>query len=166
MMSDHFGIRVADMSDAAEIKHLFQDTVLTINRQDYLPEEAADWALCGAEISHFEEIIKNQYVLVAQDSRTAIVGFASITPSGYLHSMFVHKDCQNRGIATRLLHEIERYAEDMGIKRITSEVSITARPFFESKGFVVEACQQRKAKQHLYLTNYRMAKSAHTAKNT
>lgn len=145
------------MSDAAEIKHLFQDTVLTINRQDYLPEEVADWALCGAEISHFEEIIKNQYVLVAQDSRTAIVGFASITPSGYLHSMFVHKDCQNRGIATRLLHEIERYAEDMGIKRITSEVSITARPFFESKGFVVEACQRRKAK-HLYLTNYRMAK--------
>lgn len=118
------------MSDAAEIKHLFQDTVLTINRQDYLPEEVADWALCGADISHFEEIIKNQYVLVAQDSRTAIVGFASITPSGYLHSMFVHKDCQNRGIATRLLHEIERYAEDMGIKRITSEVSITARPFF------------------------------------
>lgn len=145
------------MSDAAEIKHLFQDTVLTINRQDYLPEEVADWALCGAEISHFEEIIKNQYVLVAQDSRTVIVGFASITPSGYLHSMFVHKDCQNRGIATRLLHEIERYAEDMGIKRITSEVSITARPFFESKGFVVEACQRRKAK-HLYLTNYRMAK--------
>lgn len=153
------------MSDAAEIKHLFQDTVLTINRQDYLPEEVADWAFCGAEISHFKEIIKNQYVLVAQDSRTAIVGFASITPSGYLHSMFVHKDCQNRGIATRLLHEIERYAEDMGIKRITSEVSITARPFFESKGFVVEACQRRKAK-HLYLTNYRMAKSAHTAKNT
>ena len=145
------------MSDAAEIKHLFQDTVLTINRQDYLPEEVADWALCGAEISHFEEIIKNQYVLVAQDSRTAIVGFASITPSGYLHSMFVHKDCQNRGIATRLLYEIERYAEDMGIKRITSEVSITARPFFESKGFVVEACQRRKAK-HLYLTNFQMAK--------
>lgn len=145
------------MSDAAEIKHLFQDTVLTINRQDYLPEEVADWALCGAEISHFEEIIKNQYVLVAQDSRTVIVGFASITPSGYLHSMFVHKDCQNRGIATRLLHEIERYAEDVGIKRITSEVSITARPFFGSKGFVVEACQRRKAK-HLYLTNYQMAK--------
>lgn len=153
------------MSDAAEIKHLFQDTVLTINRQDYLPEEVADWALCGADISHFEEIIKTQYVLVAQDSWTAIVGFASITPSGYLHSMFVHKDCQNRGIATRLLHEIERYAEDMGIKRITSEVSITARPFFESKSFVVEACQRRKAK-HLYLTDYRMAKIAHTPKNT
>ncbi len=32
-----------------------------------------------------------------------------------------------------LLEEIERYAITAGIMRITSEVSLTARPFFEKK---------------------------------
>ena len=47
--------------------------------------------------------------------------------------MFVHKDFQGKGIATMLLEEIERYAITAGIMRITSEVSLTARPFFEKK---------------------------------
>lgn len=56
-----------------------------------------------------------------------------------------------------LLEEIERYAITSGIMRITSEVSLTARPFFEKKGYVVEEEQKRKANQ-LSLTNFWMAK--------
>ena len=51
--------------------------------------------------------------------------------------MFVHKDFQGKGIATILLNEIERYATATGIIRITSEVSLTARPFFEQRGYIV-----------------------------
>lgn len=40
-----------------------------------------------------------------------------------------------------------------GIMRITSEVSLTARPFFEKRGYIVEVEQKRKANQ-LYLTNF------------
>lgn len=47
--------------------------------------------------------------------------------------MFVHKDFQGEGIATMLLNEIEQYAITNGIIRITSEVSLTARPFFEKE---------------------------------
>lgn len=71
--------------------------------------------------------------------------------------MFVHKDFQRKGIATMLLSEIERHAATMGIIRITSEVSLTARPFFEKRGYIVEAEQKRKANQ-LFLTNFRMVK--------
>ena len=56
-----------------------------------------------------------------------------------------------------LLEEIERYAITAGIMRITSEVSLTARPFFEKKGYVVEEEQKRKANQ-LSLTNFWMAR--------
>ena len=69
----------------------------------------------------------------------------------------VHKDFQGEGIATMLLEEIERYAITAGITRITSEVSLTARPFFEKKGYAVEKEQKRKANQ-LSLTNFLMAK--------
>ena len=102
-------------------------------------------------------MIETHYFIVAVNRQFQIVGFSSITPQGYLHSMFVHKDFQSKGIATMLLEEIERYAIAEGIMRITSEVSLTARPFFEKKGYKVEVEQKRKANQ-LSLINFWMAK--------
>ena len=55
-------------------------------------------------------MIKTHYFIVATNQQSQIVGFSSITHQGYLHSMFVHKDFQGKGIATILLNEIERYA--------------------------------------------------------
>ena len=100
---------------------------------------------------------KDTLLCSAVNQKSQIVGFSSITPQGYLHNMFVHKDFQDKGVATVLLNEIERYAAVMGIKRITSEVSLTARPFFEKRGFVVEKEQKCRANK-LFLTNFVMAK--------
>ena len=144
-------------SDAVELKNLFQNTVLAINRRDYSQAEVEDWASCGDDLSNIENMIKTHYFIVAVNQQSEIVGFSSITSQGYLHSMFVHKDFQGEGIATMLLNEIEQYAITNGIMRITSEVSLTARPFFEKKGYIVEEEQKRKANR-LSLTNFWMAK--------
>jgi hypothetical protein len=109
-------------------------------------------------------MIKTHYFIVAVNQQSEIVGFSSITPQGYLHSMFVHKNFQGEGIATMLLNEIEQYVITNGIIRITSEVSLTARPFFEKKGYIVEEEQKRKANQ-LSLTNFWMAKQVICPKN-
>ena len=152
-MNTDFTIRIAQPADVLELKDLFQDTVLNINRRDYSKAEVEDWASCGNDISHIKEII------VATNQQLQVVGFASITQQGgYLHSMFVHKDFQGKGIATILLNEIERYATATGIIRITSEVSLTARPFFEQRGYIVTEEQKRRANQ-LSLTNFWMAKN-------
>lgn len=150
-------IRIALDTDKIELRSLYRNTVLTINRRDYSQEEVEDWASCGDDLSKIGEMIKTHYFIVAVDQLSQIVGFSSITPQGYLHSMFVHKDFQGKGVATILLKEIERYAVSVGITRITSEVSITARPFFEKRGYMVEVEQKRRANQ-LCLTNYWMAK--------
>ena len=71
----------------------------------------------------------------------------------YLYSMFIHADFQGKGIATMLLEEIERYAITKGIIQITSEVSLTARPFFEKQKYVVKKEQKRQANK-LNLTNF------------
>ena len=71
--------------------------------------------------------------------------------------MFVHKDWQRKGIASQLLSEIEAYACRFGITQITSEVSITARPFFEKQGYSVEKSQKKRAKR-LEMINYVMKK--------
>ena len=151
-------------SDAVELKNLFQNTVLAINRRDYSQAEVEDWASCGDDLSNIEDMIKTHYFIVAVNQQSEIVGFSSITSQGYLHSMFVHKDFQGEGIATMLLNEIEQYAITNGIMRITSEVSLTARPFFEKKGYIVEEEQKRKANQ-LSLTNFWMAKQTICPKN-
>ena len=156
-MNTDFTIRIARLSDASKLKDLFQNTVLTINKRDYSKAEVEDWASCGDNLSNIEEMIKTHYFIVAVNQQSQIVGFSSITPQGYLHSMFVHKDFQDKGIATMLLDEIERYAISNGIMRITSEVSLTARPFFEKRGYIVEKEQKRKANQ-LSLINFWMAK--------
>ena len=151
-MNTDFTIRIAQQSDALELMSLFQETVLHINKRDYSEAES-----CGNDLSHIKDMIKTHYFIVATNQQSQIVGFSSITHQGYLHSMFVHKDFQGKGIATILLNEIERYATATGIMRITSEVSLTARPFFEKRGYIVEVEQKRKANQ-LYLTNFWMAK--------
>ena len=163
-MTADFIIRAALESDAVELKNLFQNTVLAINRRDYSQAEVEDWASCGDNLSNIEDMIKTHYFIVAVNQQSEIVGFSSITPQGYLHSMFVHKDFQGEGIATILLNEIEQYAITNGIMRITSEVSLTARPFFEKKGYIVEEEQKRKANQ-LSLTNFWMAKQTICPKN-
>lgn len=156
-MKADFTIREAHQSDAVTLKELFQDTVLMINRKDYSEAEVKDWASCGDNLSEIEKMIRTHYFIVAVNRQSEIVGFSSITPQGYLHSMFIHKDFQGKGIATILLKEIEWYAMATGIRRITSEVSLTARPFFEKKGYIVVEEQKRKANQ-LSLTNFWMAK--------
>ena len=157
-MKTDFTIRQAQQSDAVALKELFQNTVLVINRRDYSQAEVEDWASCGDDLSNIEEMIKTHYFIVAVNQQSQIVGFSSITSQGYLHSMFVHKDFQGKGIATILLNEIERYATATGIIRITSEVSLTARPFFEQRGYIVTEEQKRRANQ-LSLTNFWMAKN-------
>ena len=128
-MRTDFTIRQAQQSEAVELKELFQNTVLAINRRDYSQAEVEDWASCGENLSAIEDMIKTHYFIVAVHQQSRIVGFSSITPQGYLHSMFVHKDFQGTGIATLLLEEIERHAIAAGIMRITSEVSLTTYPF-------------------------------------
>ena len=156
-MDKNFRIRIAKLSDTSELKDLFQNTVLNVNKRDYSLAEVEDWASCGNDLSHIEEMIKTHYFIVAINRQSQIVGFSSVTQQGYLHSMFVHKGFQGQGIATLLLKEIERYVTMNGITRITSEVSLTARPFFEKKGYIVTKEQKRKANR-LSLTNFWMAK--------
>lgn len=149
--------RPATTADIPELKELFRDTILTVNARDYTAEEVADWASCADRPGHWEELLASLHFIAACDTEGRIIGFTSIRNDGYLHSMFVHKDHQGEGIATALLQRIETYAMEHGICDITSEVSITARPFFERREYVVEQ-EQRAQANRLKLTNYIMKK--------
>lgn len=158
VMKHEFTFRTATKNDISELEELFRNTVMTVNRRDYTAEEVADWASCCESDECWEELLATLHFIIATDADGRIVGFTSIRDDGYLHSMFVHKDCQRQGIATALLRRIEDYASEHGISEITSEVSITARKFFELQGYVVE-CEQRVQANKLIMTNYKMRKT-------
>ena len=71
--------------------------------------------------------------------------------------LYIHKDYQRQGIAIALTNIIENEAVLYGISELTTDVSITAKPFFEKKGYEVIRKQSVERKGQL-LTNYKMRK--------
>ncbi len=152
-----YGMRPLTDQDIPKVQELFRSTVLTVNSKDYTKEEVKDWASCGDSIEHWKELFaKNDYI-GALDGQGNIIGFSSMDSDGHLHSMFVHENWQGRGVATRLLSEVEKMAQKYGVGKIHTEVSITARSFFEKHGYKTMKKQKQKANQ-LFLTNFKMEK--------
>ena len=158
-MVTNLGIRRLAAQDIPEMRKLFRATVLTVNSKDYTKEEVEDWASCGDSVEHWKELLAKNNYIGALDGQGGIVGFSSMNAEGYLHSMFVHKDWQGKGVATLLLSEVEKIALRYGVHKISVEVSVTARPFFEKHGYKVVKEQKAKANR-LYLTNYVMEKTS------
>lgn len=146
------------VNDIPRLKQLYKETVLSVNRKDYTAEEVEDWASCGDSDERWLELISTLHFFIAENEKGQIAGFASLSDNGLLHSLFVHKDAQRKGVASQLYRKVEEHAKQQHIKQVYSEVSKTARPFFEAQGFTVEEEQQRKANK-LYLTNYKMSKT-------
>ncbi len=150
-------LRQAIESDVENITQLFFDTIQNINIRDYSQEEVDDWSSWKVDIDKWKEKMQEQYFVVAEINNK-IIGFSSLAKDGYLDFMFVHKDNQGQGVARALLSEIERKAMEQNNNMIYSDVSITAKGFFESKGFIVERQQLKKSKQK-ELINFRMIKN-------
>lgn len=129
-------IRRAEPEETDQIRTLFFDTVTNINCKDYDDEQISVWASAYNDIKKWSSKIQEQYFIVAEEENK-ITGFGSITSDGYLDYMYVHKDHQGQGIATGLLNNLEQNAFEHDVKEIRAEVSITARPFFKSKGFEI-----------------------------
>ena len=83
-----------------------------------------------------------------------IAGFGDIDETGYLDRLYVHKDYQRRGVAAALCDAMERTVPG----KIVTHASITARPFFEGRGYTVVRAQQVE-RQGVLLTNYVMEKA-------
>ena len=82
-----------------------------------------------------------------------IVGFGDIDRKGYLDRLFVHTDYQRKGIASDICNCLEQAVQG----NIVTHASITARPFFERRGYKVVK-EQQVERQGIFLTNYVMIK--------
>lgn len=145
-------IRKYQSADCKELADLFYNTVHTVNARDYTKEQLSVWATGSVDLHSWSRSLLEHYSLVAVEGGT-IAGFGDIDKTGYLDRLYVHKDYQRKGVATAICNGLEQTAQG----KITTHASITSRPFFEKRGYVVvkEQCVER---QGIALTNYVMEK--------
>lgn len=148
-------IRKYAPSDCPAIAALFYDTVHRVNCRDYTREQLDVWATGQVNLESWNRSFLAHYTLVAIKDGI-LVGFGDLDSTGYLDRLYVHADYQGQGIATALCDALENTVPGP----ITTHASITARPFFESRGYRVIKAQQVH-RQGIFLVNYVMELNPH-----
>ena len=146
-------LRPYEEGDLQAVVSLFYDTIHSVNLEDYTPEQADAWAPKEPDSSRWRNLLTGEDTWVAvQDGR--IVGFAN-RDGEYFDCLYVHKDYQRRGVAKARI-EGRAAAEDHA--KIRTDASLTARPFFERRGYAVirRQCVHRAGQ---VLVNFAMERS-------
>ena len=139
--------------DCAQLAELFYQTVHSVNARDYTKEQLNAWASGDVNLEEWNFSFLKHLTLVAV-SDGAIVGFGDIDSSGYLDRLYVHKNHQGEGIASALCDRLEQSVQG---SNIVTHASITARPFFERRGYCV-AKEQEVIRKGIALKNFVMKK--------
>ena len=146
-------IRNYEPSDCVGMAELFYNTVHAVNARDYTTEQLVVWATRTVDLSAWNQsFLEHDTVLaICLDE---IVGFGDMDQTGYLDRLYVHKDYQGMGIASALCDVLEQTFDG---EKITTHASVTAKPFFEKRGYktVREQCVERGG---VFLTNCVMEK--------
>ena len=123
-------------TDLHAVMDLFYVTVHEVNKNDYSEEQLDAIAPKDANEYHWEKSLeKNHTIVVEEDDK--LIAFGNIGKTGYLDRLYVHPDYLRKGIASKLVEELEEYAKKHGSHVINVTSSITSKASFESKGYAV-----------------------------
>ncbi|WP_066042094.1 GNAT family N-acetyltransferase [Herbiconiux solani] len=144
-------------ADAPGTLDLFLAAVTETAAADYTAAEIDAWAdRERRDLGRWDAAMRARGAFVAEIG-AELAGFSDVGPEGYVDMMFVAPRFLRRGVARTLIAHGEALARGRGVSELSADVSITARLFFESQGFAVEA-QQAPVRRGVTLTNFRMRK--------
>ena len=149
-------VRKLRKGEEKELWELFYNTIHNVNIRDYTESQVEAWAPTDFDVNiaiqKFRDI--DPFVVIKNGK---IIGYGDIQPDGLIDHFYCHHEFQRQGVGSALFGAIEKEAEKNGISRMYSNVSITARPFFEAKGFSVEKEQTVKVRDQQFI-NFRMVR--------
>lgn len=145
-------IREYQRSDCKELAELFYNTVHTVNAKDYTKEQLDAWATGELDLESWNRSLKEHNSVVAVE-HGVIIGFGDIDQTGYLDHLYVHADYQGKGVASSICCQLEKVVRG----KITTYASITAKSFFEKRGYRAVK-EQQVERRGVLLTNYVMEK--------
>ncbi|NMG21880.1 GNAT family N-acetyltransferase [Brasilonema bromeliae] len=149
-------IRLFRTQDTEQIAQLFHETVREVNIRDYSNNQVKAWAPDDIYFRNWSEVCLKRITYIA-DEEGIIVGFGELEPNGHINCFYCHKNYQRRGVGSQIYQAIEAKALELGLDRLFTEASITAKPFFQHMGFSVVKEQQVTRRGETF-TNYVMEK--------
>lgn len=138
--------------DCAGMAKLYYDTVHTVNVADYTPQQLDAWATGNVDLEAWNDSFFAHHTLVAEEDGV-LLGFGDMD-GGYLDRLYVHKDHQRQGIAAAICDALEQASP---ADQFVTHASITARPFFEHRGYTVLR-EQQVERNGVMLINFVMEK--------
>ena len=143
-------IRKYQASDCADLAELFYFRIYIEYANAISREQLDAWAPRSRNLKDWNRDFEKHISFVAIDDRT-IVGFGDIEENGYLDRLFVRPDYQRMGIGTAICNKLEGAVQG----NVFTHASITAKPFFEKRGYKVIKRQTVK-RRGVLLTNFVM----------
>jgi putative acetyltransferase len=121
-------------ADAPVLAEIYRASIEELTAEDYSEAQQAAWASVADDGEAFGERLAAGLTLVATIGQS-IIGFAALKGADHLDLLYVHPAAVGQGVGTLLADALERLAGGRGAKRLTADVSDTARDFFEKRGF-------------------------------
>lgn len=149
-------IRSFETKDVAITWDLKFNTIRNINIRDYSVAQTNAWAPDNLDMNVWQKRVSTMKPFIAE-LNGKVVGFADLQNDGYIDHFFCHSEYQGFGVGRALMEHILKIGNSKGVSRFYSEVSLTARAFYEHFGFNVINEQQVKINNEI-LTNFVMEK--------
>jgi putative acetyltransferase len=131
-------VRAYRPEDRDAVINVFVRAIRESASRDYSPGQIDAWA--GVDRIHASAAVHDRLIWVAVVD-DLVIGFTDLELLGHLDRMYVHPEYEGRGVASALLNRLEDAARCQGLTKLFTEASITARPFFERRGFEVLSAQ-------------------------
>lgn len=129
-------IRPYTDQDLAEVVALFTDSVHQIASRSYTPEQLVIWAPPAPDLEQWRARLSGVETLVAE-SGGVIAGFLSFTSNGHIEFLFTAPTFARQGVASLLYQAAMQRLTANEVDTLTTDASLEALPFFESRGLKV-----------------------------
>jgi putative acetyltransferase len=132
-----FALRPFLPADVPLLAEIFRASIEQLTADDYSEAQQEAWASAADDEAQFGARLANALTLLATLDGSP-VGFASLANGDQIDMLYVHPVVAGRGVGTLLCDALEKLAQARGVKRLTTDASDTARPFFERRSYTLE----------------------------
>lgn len=131
-------IRRYEPADVHSLIEIYQRAIHVLAAPFYSPAQLEAWAPAVVDPAKWHAPVSPQQTFIADcDGKPG--AFTAWDWTGHIDFMFTHPAFARRGLARAFYVMAEKSMRQHAVSRLFAEVSLAARPFFASCGFVIES---------------------------